>query len=91
MCDKINVEKYKEYNPLAGSSYIKLVKGLDHPRKRLINIQNIDDKECFKWSIVRFVNTENHYPARITKAEKEFTTKLSGRHRIKRHKISSKT
>ena len=25
-------------NPLAGSSYIKLLKELDYPRKRLINI-----------------------------------------------------
>ena len=42
-----------KYNPLAGSSYIKLPKELDHPRKGLINIQKIDDNECFKWSIVR--------------------------------------
>ena len=37
-----------KYNPLAGSSYIKLPKKLDHPRKALIDIQNIDDNECFK-------------------------------------------
>ena len=37
-----------KYNPLAGSSYIKLPHELDHPRKGLINIQNIDDNECFK-------------------------------------------
>ena len=30
-----------KYNPLADSSYIKLPK-IDHPRKGLINIQNID-------------------------------------------------
>ena len=28
-----------KYNPLAGSSYIKLLKELDHPRKGLVNIQ----------------------------------------------------
>ena len=55
------------YNPLAGSSYIKLPKELDHPRKGLINFQNIDDNECFKWSIVRYLNLENHHPARIAK------------------------
>ena len=38
-----------KYNPLAESSYIKLPKELDHPRKGLIKIQNIDDIECFKW------------------------------------------
>ena len=37
-----------KYNPLAGSSYIKLPKELDHPRKGLINIQNTDDNERFK-------------------------------------------
>ena len=45
-----------KYNPLAGSTYIKLSKELDYPKKRLINIQNIDDNECFKWSLVRYLN-----------------------------------
>ena len=31
-----------------GSSWSILVKELDHPRRGLINIQNIYDKECFK-------------------------------------------
>ena len=34
-----------KYNPLAGSSYIKLPKELDNLRKGLINIQNIDDND----------------------------------------------
>ena len=42
-----------KYNPLAGSSYIRLPKELDHSRTRLINIQNVDDNECFKWPLVR--------------------------------------
>ena len=37
-----------KYNPLARSTYIKLPKELNHLRKGLINIQNIDDNECFK-------------------------------------------
>ena len=40
----INISKY---NPLASSSYIKLPKEVDHPKK-LTNIQNVDDNECFK-------------------------------------------
>ena len=32
-----------KHNPLAGGSYIKLPKELDHPIKGLINIQNIDN------------------------------------------------
>ena len=46
----INTSKY---NPLAGSSYIRFPKELDHPRKRLINIQNIDNNGWFKWSLVK--------------------------------------
>ena len=36
---------FQKYNPFAGSSCIKLPKELDHPRKRLINIQNTDDNK----------------------------------------------
>ena len=63
----INISKY---NPLAGSSYIKLLKELDHPRRGLINIRNFDDNECFKWSLIRYVNPADRNPARIAKADK---------------------
>ena len=56
-----------KYNSLAVSSYIKLPKELDHPRKGLNNIQNIVDNECFKLCIVKHLNYK-----RITKADKEF-------------------
>ena len=56
----INISKY---NPLAGSSYLKLPKELDHPRKRLISIQNIDESECCKWCLVS------------TKTDKDFAKK----------------
>ena len=65
-----------KYNLLAGSSYIKLLKKLDHPRKGLINIQNIDDNECFKWCLVQFLNPADHHPARITKADRELLKSL---------------
>ena len=48
-----------KYNPLASGSYIRLLKELDHPRKGLINIQKIDDNECFKWSLSRYLNFAN--------------------------------
>ena len=40
--NSINISKY---NPLAGSSYIKLPKELEHPKKDLITIQNMGDNE----------------------------------------------
>ena len=42
----------------------------------MINIQIIDDNECFKWFIVRYVNPTDHDPRRITKANKDFTKKI---------------
>ena len=42
----------------------------------MINIQNIDDNECFKWSLVRYLNPTDRHPARITKADKDFAKKL---------------
>ena len=37
----------------------------------MINIQNTDYNECFKWCLVRYLN-----PRRITKADKDFTKRL---------------
>ena len=42
----------------------------------MINIQNIDDNECFKWIIVRCLNPANHHQARLAKANKDFAKKL---------------
>ena len=44
---------------------------IDHPRKRVISIQNVDDNECLKSSIVRYLNPADGNPARITKADKK--------------------
>ena len=65
-----------KYNPLVGRSYVKLPKELDHPRKGLINIQNINDNECFKWSIVRYLNIADYNPRRTTKLKKIWLKKL---------------
>ena len=46
----INISRY---NPLAGTSYVKLSKELDHQRKELINIQNNDGNKCLNWCFVR--------------------------------------
>ena len=35
----------------------------------MINIQHIDDNECYKWSIVRILNPANHEPARSKKLD----------------------
>ena len=42
----------------------------------MINIQNIDNNECFKWCLVRYLYSADHHPARITKADKNFTRAL---------------
>ena len=55
---------------------MELPKELGYPRKGLINIQNIDDNECFKWRLVRYLNPADDHLARSTKSDKYFSTKL---------------
>ena len=40
------------------------------------NIQSIDDNECFKWCLVRYLNPADCNPARITKSGKDLVEKL---------------
>ena len=72
----LNISIIANYNRLAGSIYIKLPKELNHPRKDVINIQNIDDDECFKWFLVRYLHLANPKPKRITKVNKNFAKKF---------------
>ena len=65
-----------KYNPLDGSSYIKLIKELDYPRKGLVNIQTTNDNECFKWCFVRYLNPADRNPVIIRKADKNFAKRL---------------
>ena len=51
--------------------YIKLPKELVHPKNGLINIQNIDDNECFKWCLVKYLHPVNQkYPVKIKDIDK---------------------
>ena len=43
----------------------------------LINIQNIDNDEYFKGSLVRYLSPANHHPARIIKSDKDFAKMLN--------------
>ena len=60
----LDLIRFSKYNPLAGCSYIKLPKELDHPRKRLNSIQNIANNECFKWCLVRYLNPAKLPPSK---------------------------
>ena len=42
----------------------------------MINIQNTNDNDYFKWYLARYLNPANHHPARITKANKDFAKRL---------------
>ena len=65
----INISKYNRLASLAGSSYIKLPKELEHPIKDLLNIQNMNDNECLKWCIIKYLHPEDHHPSRIRKID----------------------
>ena len=71
--DFINVN---QYNPLSGSSYIKLPPKLANSRKGLVNIKN-NDNECLRWCHVRHMdpNIRNHQ--RINKMDKDRVKELN--------------
>ena len=69
----INISTYK---PLPGSSYIDLPIELKHPRKRLINIKN-NDQKCFLWCHVRHINPVKDHPGRIKNIHKDFANNLN--------------
>ena len=43
----------------------------------MINVQNTDDNKCFKWCLVRYINTADHNPRRIKKVDKDFAKRLN--------------
>ena len=51
-------------------------KELDHPKKGLINIKNINDNECFKWCLVRYLHPADCNSARTRKVDKDFAIEL---------------
>ena len=61
------------YNPLKGSSYIKLPQELKN--RGLINLQN-EDNECFRWCHIRHLNPQGKDPQRIKKTDKIFICQL---------------
>ena len=65
----INISKSKS---LSGSNYIALLKKLDHLRKILINIQNIDNNKFLKWCLVCNLQSVGQNPAIIRKTDKKF-------------------
>lgn len=54
-----------DYQPLGGSSYIKLPKDV-YDTKSIINVQN-QDQECFKWSILAALHPASRDAERVSK------------------------
>ena len=42
----------------------------------MINIKKNNDNECFKWCLFRYLHPADHHPARIKKADKDFSKRL---------------
>ena len=66
---------FVQYEPLKGSSYIKLPQELRHHRKGLINMKNEDD-ECFRWCHIRHLNPQDKDSQRIKKVDKQYVNNL---------------
>ncbi|XP_068728071.1 uncharacterized protein [Montipora capricornis] len=69
----LNVIKYE---PMKGSSYIKLPTELRNSAKGLINMKN-EDNECFRWCHIRHLNPQDKYPQRIKKSDKQYVDNLN--------------
>ena len=63
------------YNSLSGSSYTDLPAKLTNSIKGPINIKN-NDKKCFLWCYIRYLNPLKTHAQRITKADKNMTNDL---------------
>ena len=63
------------YDPLKGSSYIKLPQELRNSAKGLINMKN-KDNEYFRWCHIRHLNPQDKDPQRIKKTDKQYIEKL---------------
>ena len=42
----------------------------------MINIQNINVNECFKWCLVKYLNSADRNPTRIAKSDKDFSKRI---------------
>ena len=60
---EIDVTKYK---PLRGSSYLPLPEKIKN-KKAMINIENKNDNECFRWCHLAFLFPPKNHPERIAK------------------------
>ena len=49
-----------QYEPMKGSSYIKLPQELRNSGKGLINMKN-EDNECFRWCHIRHLNPQDDH------------------------------
>ena len=59
----------------------------------MIHIRNIDDNECFKWCLFRYLHLPDNNPGRITKAGKDFVKTQSQKQNFQSkdiHKIEKK-
>ena len=65
-----------QYQPMKGSSYIKLPQELRNSAKGLINMKN-EDNECFRWCHIRHLNPQVKYPQRIKKSDKQYVDNLN--------------
>ena len=69
----LNIVKYE---PMKGSSYIKLPQELRNSKKGLINMKN-EDNECFRWCHIRQLNPQDKDPQRIKKSDKQYVKNLN--------------
>ena len=61
---------------LSWQQLYQITKRIKPSKNGLINNQNIDDNECFKWCLVKYLHPADHNARRITKVDKDFTREI---------------
>ena len=65
------------FNPLEGSSFIELPSSLKSKMNGLINIENRDDNECFRWCHVRHLEPKDQRVSKITSSDRKAAATLN--------------
>ena len=64
-----------QYEPMKGSSYIKLPTELRHIHNKGLVNRKKEDNECFRWCHIRHLNPQDDHPERIKKLDKQYIDK----------------
>ena len=68
--------KYFKIQAIKWQQLYQIVKRIKPSKKTLINIQNVNDNESFKYCFLKYLYVADHHPAKIRKVDRLFADEL---------------